>query len=585
MAYNINTRLFPRQNALGADQKLPSLADLRARYDGLQMGDCRPESLKIATDLHEWVQSQSVAVDRLDLLTAVNLVVESFDYVGQYTEARECLHEYGPRIKREIESLLEGGPSAADANRSAKRLLWRARISLLLNHAYTFYRQEEYESALRLILLASDGLDHLEAAGEGAFGTRWQLHYRMGQTYRQLNRFTDAEAQFTKAIACASRRLVNAASGTSDPQTESDAIAVSHCMVAKPLALGLGWLYWAEGRVNEAKPLLAAGQTLLHGTHDWVHLAYVRLLNACVKRAAAGKAPDVLAGVIQDIRDVYDVFTDTRTHPRHPYSIRAAYELAYTHHQLSQTDAAKKYINEVMTEAPSLGAGRWHALGLTLLSRIEKDSADPKDQERAVETAAKALRHAELLSQDRCRVEALIACGEAEFAASSRARVPSCKTASLTRAVGYLSRALDLTADNPKHRAACHLHLARIALAERNSSRAQEHLSVWERTFKARVECRWLHDYASVVRREHEALNVFSIDLSGGMKYDACKEQLQTFLLTRAEVEAGANAKKVAELLSVSRQTVYEWRGRVGKERVARKKSRRARKRAPSSRE
>src|SRR5688572_8846267 len=167
----------------------PGKNTIHGYYQRLQAGDYRPAMLEHARRLANDRRLSSRGADDVDALTAANFIAEVFDYYGLYDEARSVLQHYGLDIKGEIEALLSEQRDVPDQREPEQRRLWRAKICALLNYAHTFYRDEEYETALRLLLLAQRGLDGLDGGQPGSYGTRWRLLYRIGQTHRQLNRF------------------------------------------------------------------------------------------------------------------------------------------------------------------------------------------------------------------------------------------------------------------------------------------------------------------------------------------------------------------------------------------------------------
>jgi len=570
---NVSTHDNPRM-VDRSRKKPPAGSPLQRAYGRLQAGDYQPEVLDMARALCQKKVNQG-SIDDLEVVTAVNFIAEVFDYHGLYEDAREVVRPHGAAIRTVVEALIES-PEWARGQSPESEWLWRARIYLLLNLAHTHYRDEKYQTALDILEVAKRGLDTLDPIDgkkPESFRPRWRVYYRIGQTQRQLNRFQEAHTYFALAIDQASTRLSQKAprGGQSDGDDSDGSIGynfrVAHWAVAKCLVLGLGWLQSAKGHPDEAIPLITAGRTLLYNTHDWVHLAYADLLKAAAMRAKAGPNPRELDDVIRILLEVYEKFSPKENHHGHqPYRLRTAFQLAHAYHYRRDTTMAKQYVQEVIDGPHDRGARtqRWNVQALTLLSRIERDSKDPRDRSRSLKTAQRALKAAEDSGQDWCKADALIACGEAQFEASLGESESTGAAAARAIAVAHWNEANRLSEDNPERMAACCLHLARAAAAEGKVEEAEHHWSVWADKLAGQVKSAWVHDHSKVVKAELLRSRMLVIDANDGLNYKQLNAKLQQFLLARASVQAGGNLKKLAELLGVSRQTIYEWKKAIG---------------------
>jgi hypothetical protein len=493
-------------------------------------------------------------------LKANYVVAEVFDYFGEYAKARDCLKDTARQQLEAIKKSANNGVGGLNRN-LFKRQLW-----LAIAHAMTFYRSDksdDFDECLRVLDVCQAAVDAVDPGAAGYFGTRARLAHTRARVNRQLHNHDEARRGFNDAMVFARQRFVQKTAWAEQSRLSSPPFGTTaqemkmfehqrllcHWTIGRCLAPGLGFVDYTTGRLLSADTLLSAGYSLLRGTGDVIQRAYATLLMGAVGRARAGGEIDAVQRAIVLLDDGARVLEQ---HPK--LKLRAAYERALAYYKIPSRRAdARTLIDDLKKQAQ--GNARWTSSALVLESRIERlerqFSTAKKRAEEAVERAkATGDKHGEL------RAEALIALGEAhasEADAANKAKQLGRARESWSGAVRQFMDALNLSANNPKIAAVCHLHLAATHIAQgalfeahQERAAASRHLDVVEHGF--------VKTLAVSVDQDLAKSEVLVIDLSrGSLNKDHRTAETEAFLIKRALAKTESLAE-AASLLGMKEE-------------------------------
>lgn len=479
---------------------------------------------------------------------ALSTSAQILDYYGEYVQARKLIAEEGSLVYAEF----LGDPRPANED---ERLLLKEKVWLTLHFARTFYRSNDNTQCSTIVGKCVEVLEnHVVTTADPCFRTWGYLEYLRGQLYRQSSQYDSSIAAMDASIGRAHDKI---AWFRLHPQTEAgeelhDRIAEEQAWAyrrtALASALGVGWIYGTRGLLHESATLLRAARVLLFPTGDWVNQAYVELLYGKVQRALAGHDRAKLMAAIKILERPYEAFDPKSRNGRGaghlPYRGRAAYELALAHLYAGDLDQAEAYQREVWRIAGKKSDLRWLCHALIVHCRILMQR---KAYTSALASAREAKRYAAESAQPLCRVDALIAEGEAHAALDET-----------ERAKERFLEALNTSANNVQTEAVCHLHLANLWLACDNLRKAEENFSAWLK-LRDRIQNQIVHDLAAGVGRAieaHERDFVVSWK-EKNLDFDHHAERLWDFLLQRASLDYKTK-EDVARALGKSRQTLYK---------------------------
>jgi tetratricopeptide (TPR) repeat protein len=485
--------------------------------------------------------------DELYYLKLISISAEVYDYFGCFEDAQRIVSADGSKILYEF-------PHWAPAPSDTERILRRQQVWVVLHYAQTKYRIHSYNEAEEIVHKCMNVIfDKVrdEKHGFDCFGTLARVNYLLGRIYRQrVGDYEKAKRFFTASIEYSYQALekrTKGLEGDSDRYKQEQALAAYR--IAKSLALGLGWIYYTQGFLRQALPVILTARALLLPTQDRLHKAYVELLYGCVQRSAAGYDQHKLADAKRTLWKAYRVFSCSS---HLAYKARAAYQLALVSLYSGKYNRALAFVRRLKAYSVSAADDRWRCNALIIESRILRRKANGAEDvlKRARDIASEAFRGAERGGLVLCQTDALLARGEALLDLKE-----------VKSARGDFSRALEMGgAENPKMYGICRLHLAKTYVADRNLHMAEKHFDEWKRVEK-QVENQLAHDCARIVQEQLAELTEDFVISSAAqdLKYENHLKNLQAFLETRAKQKSGGD-ESVAEILGVSRQTLYNWR-------------------------
>jgi len=512
-----------------------------------------------------------------DVLAVRCMLAEVRDYFGLYEEARELLAVEGPRA---IELLrVASPPRTEEERRLLKQHVWAAMQWCLCCH-----RRNDYDQILKYLRRCGHVLkEFVRHHGDPCRGTFCRLFYLFGLVHRQLYAYDNAAYCFATSIKYAwqefESKIKPALGADLSPSPTPNMKALTHWSVAKCLALGLGWIYYTQARLDNARAMLLAAKLLLEGTNDVVITAYVDIIHGCILRASRQKRDNSnLNQAIQTLSKSYDVFFRVN---HIPYRIRAATELglaylyAAQHHAERATkdanlQSAEKYIDEAQNLAFNTGDTRWVSNALIVKSRLARERYE---YDQAVSFANEAMKSAkgDLFAQ----VDALIARAEAQLA-RRKVRLSRDEThlaeQDLKRAIYDLTQARDLGGRNRKVDVVTSLHLAATYLVIGDNRKAAVEFER-ARKFRAEVHNAFLTNlYAAVDKELANIRQDFVIPFSAEHLNKDKQLELQQWLVKWARYNFNTD-RAAAHELEIALPTYYSWRSSP-KERHRKKRDR-----------
>lgn len=419
---------------------------------------------------------------------------EILDYYGRYREAERVLSDYGYNFPSLLASLKRGA-----AQPQTKRKLWVG-----LAYAQTLYRAEHYSDTRSVLADCADVLDAVDPYQTQFFGTRARLATLVGQVLRQVGDYNEALRQFTASIIFANRRFwqktpfaeltspdtrIVAKFSDIDAATFETNRRLAHWTIGKNLALGIGWIHYATGRLTDASMCLGTGTALLRPLHDSIHRAYCKLLMSAVTRAQCAHEPEQVKKVLGSIQDAALGLSK-----HHVYRMRAHYELAVAYLYTGDLQLAARAIDSLkgflsQASGTAYRSARWTCNALVLESRLERLRSNTDGAERV---ARQAMRLARQKDQRSCEIAALIACAEALKEGG--------RPSDLDQAVGCLEEARASAVSNPKTGAVCTLHLCEAHVARGHVDRARSELNRWYTEYRPVVEHGFVRHLAEQVQ-------------------------------------------------------------------------------------
>lgn len=119
-----------------------------------------------------------------------------------------------------------------------------------------------------------------------------RVNYLLGRIYRQrAGDYEKAKRFFTASVEYSYQALESRTKGLkrdSDRYKQEQALAAYR--IAKNLALGLGWIYYTQGLLHQALPVILTARALLLPTKDELNKAYVELLYG----VSSARRPDAI---------------------------------------------------------------------------------------------------------------------------------------------------------------------------------------------------------------------------------------------------------------------------------------------------
>lgn len=492
-------------------------------------------------------------LDELGLLRLRCLIAEVYDYFGNYPKARAVISEIGPASVDELRHVRT--PLSASGYALLKQRVWA-----VLHWGYVRYRAHDYDEARDLFELSKRILEeHVTTRWEPCLFTWSRVWYALGLVDRQSYNYEKAKHAFVKSIDYAWRDLERRRrTFKKNSPKYIDAGTLTNYCVAKSLGLGLAWIYYTEFSPDIARPLIIAAKSLLTSTRDRVITAYINVIYAGIQRSAHADDLNQLEEAIALLSESRSTFSANKGNAAHKgYKMRAANELALAYLQGYQCGSWKKpsalhqaerYANEVEQLSAPDNDTRWLCNSLIIKSRIYRNRGQI---EKAIVAADSVL--AKGSKQVFLKIDAWIARGEARLAL---------KPADCVGALKDFSDALGHGVQNPKVRAVCHLHLARVKLlADIRGSRVK--FGEWER-LQERGNA-FLRVLGSRIAKEiAEASKDFTIPFADAVKaHKLIKVKFQGWLTDWARDHKGDD-KNAASALGIGLARFYAWRRAAG---------------------
>lgn len=537
----------------------------------------------------EFLQSLMTAWEWADAAGCFNRgTLSSYSQINRFS--RTCLNQViDVEVKRR-------------SSESEKRYLQEmARIGII--HVVELYRAQKLKDCRqylnRLLTFARSTLRNKDLPCDGLLG---QLYYLSSKVNRNDGRLNDAETELAQAAKHYSARALRLAAHAkalernNDERLREELDDVRSMLNEERLGTGAvelsrAWLYFSQCNYKAAKHSAHAALLLLAPAKDGLAHYHAKLIAAAVQRVTATSAFE-LDAVVTELTEIRQYF-DKRRHFR--LRARTEYELLLALILLDSTleapsdsiknddplKDAKKYLKRTSNPPSS----RWVSLKLTLHSRFlrhceMKKEVTIRDFAPAIEMANWAFDEADKTDNQSCRMEALIASGEAYFEeAAARQVIGSLENGDATPTIAgnsskgaesfnsakrILSSALDISANAnfPELTAIAHLLLARIAVWSGYYNEADYHLYRFRRlAVPEHVWIQRLHSRVFSEYRRDDQLILREDQLTKSEAYRA----LHKYLIGKAEEKAKKENGKVTEdavafNIGVTRTTLTNWR-------------------------
>jgi hypothetical protein len=520
------------------------------------MQDCRfEEALALAAKVDWKSVSKNAEKGDVEALTAVSQGAELSDYVGDFPAARRRLRGLAEAAEERLRLLVEnqqGLPGSLDERRILKRWVW-----VLMQTATADYRLYRLDRAMLLLALCEAAVlqsIRIEPSYM-CWGTLSRIEYGIGLVHREGFDYAAAKVRFLKSIESAWQSLRQKYDkGAQEGFRQS---RWTDFAFARALALGLGFVYHAEGQAELALPLLLSARNLLARFDEKRIKAYVDLIYFDARRSGYGADSLVIDDSIEGLKRCRNVFIDEN---HGFYRARSNYSLSLAYCQRAREDEsvplsirgdedlkqAEYYANELAQHGRQTGDSRAELYAAVCMSRIERKRNRFTEAERLATLAIEAAgMHPHL------HVGALIARAET--------RLRQEKT---DEAIKDFLDAKDRSGSNLRARAICVLRVVQIYARTNRSHLASQFFDQW-REIKPHIS----NTYISRLERSAiAAMENASIDFVIRMTDDrldpvVLERRLRGFLVEWAYRQTRRESdEKAAKLLGISRQTLANWR-------------------------
>lgn len=548
----------------------------------LKQGCISRSTLEKVKELSQFINDHRVAIRRfiersdqdhqmeLRYLKSCCMTAEIFDQFGLRHEAQKASQE-GAEFLKEIPSEIDPEMKFKDS-----REVVREKIRLSIDYVQThFYRAHNYHDAQKIVIRCRDFVEKvLQKKGEfNCYGTLGQIYYVAGKIYRQQNDYGKAEECFSLAIenyyqrARAKIEQFKRTPGNSkqDCQRLDDDLALTRLKSGISLALGIGWINYARGHLQQAlNTNINPARVLLLHARDELSSAYLDLIYSSIARALSKKDAAKLKKAIELAEGAYNVFSKNE---HGQYMGRAAWELGLAHFYNGNLDVAEEWARKVEATALESDDYRWVCNALILRGRIEHKRGQLDELHkverylRAEELASSARENAEEHHQTLCEINALMtrSAVRIDLERTVEAREDLGKALALNRESNSSNTG---NTANPKVEALCYLYLSRSYAREGERFNANENFLKWK-DLERDVEHIYVREIANEVEQEIKSLKKDFVIKAGAvadLDYRKWKKRLQLFLLQEAENSPDDEKKEIAERMGISRQTLLDWK-------------------------
>ncbi|HZI58076.1 MAG TPA: hypothetical protein VFF39_14940 [Verrucomicrobiae bacterium] len=509
------------------------------------------------------------------LLELHALAAAAHDQVGEYDGAHSFLDRWASEIRFEVASFLRKvKETAVEFPRHAGE-----KAHFLLQAGVAEYRLSKFDAA-RANLDDAKGLygellkrPDVSRQHKLAITNMFALCcYWFGCVETYANQFDDAEKHFVEGLSL----VANACS-----EISLDARQASFAKYnTGRLLLGLGLLHYHKGALDLARAnLLAAKVFLQRDSQDRARQLRVDLLLLSVERTEYVGAPDK-EGEFRELIEKLEAMAKELEGLHGRYFLRVQSTIARV--QVDLADLYKERTQQpgvAMEESRKAAALRQAEEALQAARNIVEEQrsrayASENDKlqldvirirtlrrmgeyDEAIHWGENVIRQPETRDHSLLHTEILFALGHAYYDRWKKA----VSKADLENAEKYISRAGEAGKENPRAKAVCCLHLARIAHARGFHSEIQKQLNEWEKISQV-IQLDWIRRFADKVQKEIRSDDsiVFSLQgLPSEKIYPIFEAKLKEFLLTRV-ISNNMPVEDAIKRLGISKQTYYNWK-------------------------
>lgn len=514
-------------------------------------------------------QPEELLEDAL-LLELHALAAAVHDQTGEYDIARSFLDRWARAIQSEAASFLRRGKET----KMEIPLHPKEKAHFLLQAGVGEYRVSKFGAA-RAYLKDANGLygEVLKKQGLPLLSKlaitnmRSLCCYWLGCVETYANKFHKAEECFVEGLKHAA-------------EASSGALPDQQARFAKyntgRLLLGLGLLHYHKGTLVPANAnLLAAKIFLQRDSQDRARQLRADMLLLSVQRMEYAGAPNkehefrdlieklkVLAKELKGFHNRYFVRAQS-TIARVQVDLADLYKARAEQPDTKESDraAALRQAEEALKAAKKIFEEQHIQAYASDIDKLQLDVVKLRTLRRlgeyneAIEWGENAILWPETHDHSLLYTEILFALGHAYY---DRWKKAAGKT-DLENAKKYITLAGDEGEKNPRAKAVCCLHLARIAHAQGFKGEMQKQLNEWEKISEM-IKLEWIKRFAQKVQKEIRSDDsiVFSLEeLPDKNIYPIFEARLKEFLLKRVVSEMPIEDALLK--LGISKQTYYNW--------------------------
>ncbi len=461
------------------------------------------------------------------------------------------------------------------------------------------YRQKnQHEDALQVFhSLYSFTRKCLVGGSARCDGTLATLLYHKSVALRGLERLTEAQETFLETID----QLLQRSQARSKTRDINDALFTAR-RVGMCLGLGFGKISLTRGELGRSENAIRTARALLATSNDQLVSAYLDLLLGRIVRCRAGTKREK---ELREARAYIEASSKVFKRLNHwRYLASAERELALTDQASNRYQQANESVNKVERHARLVNDWKWLANvaiqrsriargeGRRLLSAVRRGPAEAPSARELAEARShfeQAGKHAQeaIANADRSqlllpKVDALMARGQARFdladleltAARLSRSAANPQTAEdfaalrqdFEQALKLLNgvdtrRRVSTVSRNPKIEAVCVLYRARCFVKENNRAAADDCFDEWK-NLEREVEHGWVRELASDTQAEITKMYgnlVFNAEVEG-ITYNDLVQRLRDWAYIQADRQAKGNQRLIAQILGISRATLYQWK-------------------------
>jgi tetratricopeptide (TPR) repeat protein len=487
-----------------------------------------------------------------------SLAFEIHDFFGEYSKASEWIRD----VEGICAETLQDAVNAARSSDPAARRLMKQRIWIVSDGAHALYRSGDYRRSSARLKMCRTVLTQCfgdETSRSFPHGTASRLYYLTGLVHRQQREYALAKDNFVRSI----KHLWSVIGEAGNPPLAAIEFQIGRC-----LALGLGWVAYAEGNAKLGEALIIAAQSLLNRSSDGIISRYVGVVHTSIERSANADTVVKISACVEKLEKARDAFNSAG---HRPYAVRTEWELALAY--LRAADLNKRRAEQLESVGEITQSHEHESAVKRLLSAATESANAMEDYARQTHLTwscqARLIKSRALSISGQFR----LAEEEADSALSVDPDGPYTPEALIAR--GYARLGLQdlngamsdfrdtqrLASGIPKVAAGAHLLMALAAVAMRDLHSAQLYFGEWQRGEKW-VESAFLTRLADdVTERIRKLQGDFLIVFSekNMEEPEVLHRKLNRWLVLWARERSSNNVEKARKLLGVSKQTFYNW--------------------------